>query len=450
MRRTLSTALPALLIFSLALTGLYAGGSQEGSGQRGAAAAAANPTDNPWTNGEDLSGTTVNIFGAFVEPGSDFFEESLEYFEEQTGITVNYEGSGDFESLISVRVEGGDPPDIAAFPQPGVLRDFVMRGAVIDLNDWFEEGHLQQQYDQSWLEIATMEGIMAGVWYRANVKSLVWYPLPEFEERGYEVPETWDEMMALTEQIAQDGTPPWSIGIESSGATGWVATDWLEDIMLRTATPEKYDQWVKGELPFNSPEVRRAMDIMADIWKNEDYVRGGVKSILTVPFGDAVNPLFADPPRAFLHRQASFITDFFPEDAVVGEDVGFFYLPPIDEEEGRAVLGAGDIFAAFNDRPEVAAVMRYLTTGRSIKRWVESGGVVAPHKDAKLSWYPTEANRRYAEILQNADTFRFDASDMMPGQIGSGAFWSEMTNWVNGKPAEEALQAIDEAWPEEQ
>lgn len=447
MRRTLKMVTIGALVLLIGTGSLWANGSQEGSGQR-KGVAAENPTGNPWTNGEDLSGTTVNIFGAFVEPGSDFFRESMDYFEEQTGITVNYQGSGDFESLISVRVEGGDPPDIAAFPQPGVLQDFVVRGTVVDLNQWFDQDYLLKHYDQSWLDIATMDGIMAGVWYRANVKSLVWYPVPEFEEAGYEVPETWDEMMALADQMVEDGNTPWSIGIESSGATGWVATDWLEDIMLRTAAPEKYDQWVNGELPFDSPEVRRAMNIMAEIWKNEEYVLGGKNSILTVPFGDAPSPLFRDPPRAFLHRQASFITDFFPEDAVVGEDVDFFYLPPIDEEEGRAVLGAGDIFAAFEDRPEVAAVMRYLTTGRSIKPWVESGGVVAPHKDAKLSWYPTEANRRYAEILQNADTFRFDASDMMPGQVGAGAFWSEMVDWVNGQPIDETLQAVDDAWPE--
>lgn len=447
MRRTLTQAVVLAMILLIGTLGAWANGSQEGAGER-EGVAAENPTDNPWTNGEDLSGTTVNIFGAFVEPGSDFFREALDYFEAQTGITVNYTGSGDFESLISVRVEGGDPPDIAAFPQPGVLQDFVGRGAVVDLNQWFTEEYLLEHYDQSWLDIATMDGIMAGVWYRANVKSLVWYPIPEFQEAGYEVPETWDEMMDLTAQMAEDGNTPWSIGIESSGATGWVATDWLEDIMLRTVTPEKYDRWVEGELDFNSPEVKRAMNIMGEIWKNPDYVLGGVNSILTVPFGDAPNPLFRDPPRAYLHRQASFITDFFPEDAVVGENVDFFYLPPIDEEEGNPVLGAGDIFAAFEDRPEVGAVMRYLTTGRSIKPWVESGGVVAPHKDAKLSWYPTEANRRYAEILQNADTFRFDASDMMPGQVGAGAFWSQMVNWVNGKPLEETLQAIDESWPE--
>ncbi len=442
-----------VLTVSLITFGCQQGGEQqEGqeAAEEGAGGAQASYTDNPWTQGEDLSGTTVTIFGAFVEPGSDYFIESMSAFEEQTGIEVEYNGSGDFESLISVRVEGGDPPDIASFAQPGLLEDMVRRGHIQDLNDWFDRSFLEEHYDDSWLEIATMNDIMAGIWYRANVKSLVWYPQPEFSEAGYEVPETWDEMMELSRTMADDGTPPWSIGIESSGATGWVATDWLEDIMLRTVPPEKYDAWVQGELPFNSEEVKRAANIMGEIWFNEDFVLGGTQSILTVPFGDAVEPLFRDPPQAWLHRQASFITDFFPEDAEVGEDVNFFYLPPIDEEEGKPVLGAGDIMAAFEDRPEVRAVMRYLATGESIKAWVQSGGVVAPHKDARLDWYPTEANRRYAEILQEADTFRFDGSDMMPGQVGTGAFWNQMTNWVGGSDLETVLENIDQAWPEEE
>ena len=447
-----------LLIVLVVIASLLAFGCQQGEQQQegrqaedeATGEARASYTDNPWTDGQDLSGTTVTIFGAFVEPGSQYFVEGMKPFEEQTGIDVQYTGSGDFESLISVRVEGGDAPDIASFAQPGLLEDMVRRGHIEDLNQWFDRSFLEEHYDQSWLEIATMNDIMAGIWYRANVKSLVWYPSPEFSEAGYEVPQTWEEMMDLSRMMADDGNTPWSIGIESSGATGWVATDWMEDIMLRTVTPEKYDAWVNGELPFDSEEVTRAANIMAEIWFNEDFVLGGTQSILTVPFGDAAEPLFKDPPQAWLHRQASFITDFFPDGTTVGEDVDFFYLPPIDEEEGKPVLGAGDIMAAFKDRPEVRAVMRYLATGESIEAWVKSGGVVAPHKDAKLEWYPTEANRRYAEILQNADTFRFDASDMMPGQVGTGAFWTQMTNWVGGEDLETVLQNIDAAWPEEE
>lgn len=392
----------------------------------------------------------VNIFGAFVDVDAERFTASMVAFEERTGIDVVYEGSGDFESLITVRVEGGDPPDIAAFPQPGLLGEFVSDGSVMDMNDWFETSYLKQQYIDSWLEMATMDDIMAGIWYRANVKSLVWYPRKAFDAAGYKVPQTWDEMIALSDQIVADGGVPWSIGIESSGATGWVATDWMEDIMLRTAGPAKYDQWVKGELPFNSPEVKRAAEIMGDIFFNPEYVYGGTTSILTVPFGDAPAAITTNPPKAWLHRQASFIPAFFPEKGAEVErgDISFFYLPPIDADKGKPVLGAGDIYAAFTDRPEVREVMEFLTTGESTKEWVKAGGFVSPHKDADLAWYPTEADRKIGEILLNASVFRFDASDLMPGSVGAGTFWTGMVDYVSGQDLEKVMKAIDSSWPE--
>lgn len=440
MKSKLIFVLVALLLVTP--LGLFAGGQQAA-----APAADVDYTDNPWTDGQDLSGRRVDIFGAFVDEDARRFRASMELFEEQTGIRVVYEGSGDFESLITVRVEGGSPPDMAAFPQPGLLGDFVAGGHVIDMNNWFSMDYLQAQYDQSWLDMATMDGIMSGFWHRANVKSLVWYPKGPFEERGYQIPETWDELIALTDQIVADGDTPWAIGIESAGATGWVGTDWIEDILLRTAPVEVYDAWVVGEHPFDSPEVRRAFEIMSDIWFNDDYVLGGTDAILLVPFGDSPNALFENPPAAWLHRQASFIPAFFPEGAQVGVDVDFFYLPGIDEEFGNPVLGAGDIYGVFTDRPEVRALARYMTQGISTKSWVEAGGFVSPHADTPLEWYTTEADRRYAEIIQNADTFRFDGSDLMPGPVGAGSFWTEMVNYVNGKDLTAVLRAIDNSWP---
>lgn len=390
----------------------------------------------------------VTIFGAFVDEDARRFEAAMKSFEEETGIDIQYEGSGDFETLILVRVEGNDAPDIAAFPQPGLLSDFVSKDRVIDLNEWFEADYLQGQYEQHWLDMATIDGIMAGAWYRANVKSLVWYPVPEFKEAGYEVPETWDELLALSDKMVEDGNTPWCIGIESSGATGWVATDWMEDIMLRTQPVEKYDQWVKGELPFNSPEVKAAAEKMGEIWFNEDYVYGGTASILTMPFGDAPTPLFDDPPSCYMHRQASFIPGFFPEGVEVGKDVDFFYLPPINAEYPRPVLGAGDILAAFNDRPEVRQVMEYLTTPEATKAWLQSGGFVSPHKETPLEWYPTDTDRKYAEILSDASVFRFDGSDLMPGAVGAGSFWTGMVDYVSGEDLDAVLTTIDDTWPE--
>lgn len=399
----------------------------------------------------EYKGTKVTMFGPFTDADQVKFENSIKDFESKTGIDIQYEGSKEFEATINIRVDGGNAPDIADFPQPGLLASVAKTGKVIDLTNILDQEKLKANYNQSWLDMATMDGkdgkLMAGVWNRSNVKSLVWYPKKAFEEAGYKVPQTWDEMMALTEQIAKDGDAAWGIGIESGAATGWPATDWIEDIMLRTTTPENYDKWVKGELPFTSPEVKHAVEVMSKIWMNPDYVYGGTKSIVTTAFGDAPAPMFENPPKVWLHRQANFITSFFPETAKVGEDYDWFYLPPIDEKYGKPVLVAGDIYAMFNDRPEVRAVMEFFSTGESIKTWVQSGGVIAPMKDASLDWYTTDADRRMAQLVQDASTLRFDGSDLMPGKVGAGTFWKGMTDYVSGTAnLDQALKQIQAGW----
>lgn len=392
----------------------------------------------------------VYIFGAFVDVDAERFAESVKDFEERTGIDIIYEGSGDFESLITVRAEGGDPPHIAVFPQPGLMADLVRRGYVFDVRSLgLDENFLRQQYSDAWVNLSKVDGVPYGVWYRASLKSIVWYAKPIFEKEGYQIPQTWDELLALSQQMVDDGYVPWSIGIESSGATGWVATDWIEDIMLRTATPQQYDDWVTGKLKFNSPEVKRAINIMSEIWFNEDFVLGGRNSILTVPFGDAATPLVTDPPRALMHRQATFISGFLPEDAQqrIGEVIDVFYLPPIDPEEGSPALGAGDIFSPMQDTPETREVMEFLATGASIEQWVRAGGAIAAHKDAKLEWYPGEVERSAAEILSKATVFRFDGSDLMPGVVGAGTFWTGIVDYVSGEDLDTVTDKIDASFP---
>ena len=181
------TLLIAAALCAITAAPLFATGEEETS----TASAAA---DNPWTDGQDLSGSTVNVFGAFVDVDAERFDASMAPFEEQTGIDIVYEGSGDFESLVVIRAEGGDPPDIAAFPQPGLMADMVRRGFIVDLSQSFSMDYLQQQYSNAWIDLSRVDDTIAGVWYRASLKSLVWYAKPVFEAEGYEIPETWDEL----------------------------------------------------------------------------------------------------------------------------------------------------------------------------------------------------------------------------------------------------------------
>ena len=399
-------------------------------------------------------GTVVVVDGPFADADTVKFEQSVVAFEEATGIDVQYIGGKEFEGSIGVRVEAGDAPDIADFPQPGLLATFARQGYVVDPTTFISQEWLAQQYNQSWLDMATMEGedgsMTAGVFHRFNGKSLVWYPKDDFDAAGYTVPETWDDLMALTQQIADDGDPAWCIGIESGAATGWPATDWTEDLMLRTTSLENYDAWVSGELPFDSPEVRTAIETFSEIWFNPDYVFGGTNGIVSTNFGDSPAPMFEDPPGCWLHRQGNFITGFFPADAEAGVDYDFFYLPPVSDEFGRPFLVAGDIMAMFNDRPEVRALMEYFTTPESASGWLDTGGALAAHQTATPDMYGVALERGIAELVAQATSFRFDASDLMPGEVGAGSFWKGMTDYVSGAAdLDTILPEIDASWPTE-
>jgi alpha-glucoside transport system substrate-binding protein len=217
--------------------------------------------------------------------------------------------------------------------------------------------------------------------------------------------------------------------------------------MLRTTSLQNYDKWTTGQLPFASSEVKHAAEVLTEIWQDK-YVYGGRAAVATTFFGDAPLPMFEDPPKCWLHKQGNFITSFFPQDAQAGVDYDFFYFPGIDDAYGKPVLVAGDIWAAFADRPEVLAVMEYFTKGEHLKTWIQSGGAISPHLDSSLDWYSNDVDRGVAKIILEASAVRFDGSDLMPGQVGAGSFWKEMTSYISGQAdLDTALQNIDATWP---
>ena len=441
MNRRVWQSIAAVVVVAIALSAVPFASAQEPSALENAMAGM-------------YKGKVVTMAGPFTDNDAVKFDESVKSFEATTGIDIQYSGSKEFEASIAISIEGGNAPDIVDFPQPGLLNNFVKKGLVVDGSKFLDMNKLKANYNQSWLDMATMAApdgpIMAGVWGRVNGKSLVWYPKAAFDAAGYKIPTTWDEMIALSDQIVADGDAPWCIGIESGAATGWAATDWIEEIMLRTTSLENYDKWVKGELKFSSPEVKHAAQVMSDLWFKPGYVYGGRQAIVATNFGDAPKPMFEDPPKCWLHRQGNFITTFFPEGKVAGVDYDFFYLPPIDPAYGKPVLVAGDIYAMFNDRPEVRAVFEYFTTGASVEGWVKAGGAISPHLDSSLDWYTNAVDRGVAEIILNATSVRFDGSDLMPGAVGAGSFWKSMTSYVSGSiTLDTALAEIDASWPKQ-
>ncbi|HEX6607411.1 MAG TPA: ABC transporter substrate-binding protein [Chloroflexia bacterium] len=399
-------------------------------------------------------GTKVSMFGPFTGDDEVKFNNSMKDFEQATGIDIQYVGDKQFETTINVRVEGGSPPDIADFPQPGLLASIAKSGKVLDANKLVNPDWLKQNYNQGYLDTATVDTpsgkILGGIFQRVNAKGLVFYPKKAFDAAGYKTPTTWDEQTKLMNDIVADGDTPWCIGIASGTATGWPATDWVENIMLRTTSTENYDKWTRGELPFTAPEVKKAVQMMADIWFNDKYVYGGRQQIVSTDFGASVAPMFQDPPKCWLVNQGNFITSYFETakpGVKGGVDYDFYYLPPIDPQYGKPVEFGGDIMTAFNDRPEVRAVLQYFSTFDGVKGWVQQGGAIAPQNDSDLAAYGSDMDRKVAQTLLGASVVRFDGSDLMPGAVGAGTFWKAMTDFVSGNAnIDQALQEAQAGW----
>lgn len=401
----------------------------------------------------DIKGQSFNILGPWLGADQELFLSVLPYFEEATGAKVNYSGSDSFEQQIVIDSEAGSPPDMAVFPQPGLAADLAKKGHLKPLGAetavWLDENYAA---GPSWTALGTYEGAdgakaLYAFPYKADVKSLVWYVPENFEDAGYEVPATMEELKALTEQIVADGGTPWCIGLGSGGATGWPATDWVEDLMLRLNPPEDYDAWVKNELKFDDPKVIAAIEDFGWFARNEDFVAGGVNAVVATDFRDSPKGLFTSPPQCYMHRMASFIPSFFPEGSVVGEDSDFFYFPAYgDKDLGQPVLGGGTMFAVMSDNPAARAFVEFLKTPIAHEIWMAQSGFVTPFKGVNPEAYRDDTQRKMGQILLDATTFRFDGSDLMPGAIGAGAFWTGMVDYVGGKSAEDSAKAIQSTW----
>lgn len=404
-------------------------------------------TPAPLVAGEDIG--KVFVMGPFRAEEETAFNNVIKVFEEQNpGIDVIYMGTAEFETLITVRVEAGDPPDIAAFPQPGAVAKFAREGRLVPL--WPEALEVyDEQYTPAWKELSSVDGVPYGMFHRVNAKGWVWYNKPAFEAGGYQVPTTWDELMALTEELKATGIAPWCDGIESGAATGWKGTDWIENLLLRTQPVEVYDKWVAHEIKFDSPEVRKVWEILEGLWMDPELFYGGSQTIALTDFKVPPTWMFGDNPTCWLHMQGSFVTNFFPSDvqANLDEMVGVFMLPPIDPALPFTLEVGGDQYVVFKgkERPEVKKFIEFLGTPASVEPWAKQGGSLFPHVKQDLAWYPTELERTMAEAITKATAARFDGSDMMASELNL-AFWKGVTDWVSGaRTLDEALADIDAA-----
>jgi alpha-glucoside transport system substrate-binding protein len=364
-----------------------------------------------------------------------------------TGVKIVWQGTKTFETEVNVRLEGGNAPDVIDFPQPGLLASSVAKGYLFPMPA--DVGaHAAADFIAGWDVYATVNGKIYGLPGRSSVKSTVWYSPKAFADGGYKIPETLEELTTLSDKIVADGHIPWCIGAASGAATGWVLTDWMEDFMLRINGEKVYDQWQKHEIPFNDPKVKAVADAVGAIVKNPAYLGGDalVKAIATTKFEDGGLPILSGD--CYMHRQASFYSGNWPEGTKVGPDgdVNFFYLPS-PAGGPKYVLGAGDIYAAGTDKPESYDVVRYTGSTEYQESIIESRHELSPNKNVDVAAITDPFTKQVSELQASADVFRFDASDLMPGAVGAGTFWTEITAWVVGGSTDDFLNNVEKSWP---
>jgi alpha-glucoside transport system substrate-binding protein len=395
---------------------------------------------------DDPDGPVIEVVGPYRDGEADAFSEAMVAFTEQTGIGVNYIGTSDLANDIRTALATGTTPDVAILPQPGFIAELALRpDGVLPLPQVVVET-IDANYGETGERLGEIDGVDFGVVYKISPKSLIWYPPAEFASRGVAIPQDLDGLESLVKDLTSE-LSPWCFTMFAFASTGWIVTDWIEDLLLRQAGPEAYDAWVAGDLAFDSPEVRTAMETLDSLVLQQGRAYGGPARYLRNVVSDASLPMFDDPVNCLLHRQAGFAENWLPAEVVPGADTDVFLFPPENAGDDTRLMIGGDTAVMFADTPEIREFMKYLATPESGATWARQGGYTGAHTSVSdyTTYYPHEFDRKLAEAVAEADVLRFDGSDLMPASFAGSSLLQILTSWVSGEISlDKAVADLDE------
>jgi alpha-glucoside transport system substrate-binding protein len=410
-----------------------------------------------------FNGKTVSIQTQWIGGEGTNFAASVADFATATGIKVQIDSIGSsHETVLKTRIDGGKPPDLAMLAQPTPILAYAAAGKVQDVAKLMDPKKLSDEHPNT-IGLVTQGASIWGVPYKADVKSTIWYPIKAFEAKGYAVPTTWDELIALSDKIVADGTNPWCVSAGGPGsATGWQITDWVEEVVLKTKGLDYYNDWISHKVTFQDPGIKDAFtNYVGKIFFTPNYVFGGNTAIVATDQKTPMDPMFTDDlanPKCWMQKIPTWYgPDFFPDQRasgqpskyIIGTDVGIFPFPTIDPAQTYAE-GSADTLMVLADRPEVRAVAQFLATPEGIQNWIRAGSAISTNTTTPADWYAGAYKLKVAaEIANAAKGIGFDASDLMPGKVGAGTFWTESVQWTNngGTNTDAVLKAIDDSWP---
>jgi alpha-glucoside transport system substrate-binding protein len=385
--------------------------------------------DDEESGGGGDGGGTVSVLSLWGGSEKEAFDKVLAKFTADTGIKTQYETARDFLPVIRSRLAAGNPPSMAIVPRPGIVADLARDGSLKSLDDLgIDADKVNENYSTAWTDLTKIDDDTWGIVAKANSKSTIWYDPSRLKETP---PEDWAGLLALTKKLKDSGKTPWAVG----AGDGWPLTDWFESIYLYQAGPDKYEQLFNGDIPFTDPSVKAALREMLKVLNN-DNLPGGVEGALGTPFVDSIGQAFGKNPKAELYYEGGFVggiaTGQVNPALKPGETIDFFQFPKFSDEVGTPLLGAGDVAVAFEDNDNVKKLMEFLAGSEAGTTWVSTGAIVSPNKAVDLSSYPNDLVRKEAEQVRDAEVFKFDGSDLLPGALGTE--WPSVLQGVMKNP----------------
>ena len=398
------------LVLVLGVTLLAAGcGGDDDDGDEGAATGATDTGEG----GGDVSGE-VSVTSTWSGPEQASFEAVIEGFNEQyPNVDVTYDSAGDaLPTVLSTAVEGGNPPSVAVVAQPGLIQGYVERGALQPID--FAQETIAENFAESVIEVGTFDDQLYALLFKAANKSTYWYNVQAFEDAGVEATDNWEDFLANAETIKASGLPAYSIG----GAEGWTLTDLFENIYLRTAGGDMYDQLSRHEIPWTDQSVKDALTEMAKIVGDPDNIVGGTEGALQSDFPTSVSNVFAEDPKGAIVIEGDFVPGVVesPLEAETGYNVSPF---PTINDSPPSVVGGGDLAIMFEDTPASRAFIEYLATPEAAEIWAGRGGFSSANQNLDPSVYPDPITETTASAIAEAEEFRFDLSDLQPSEFGA-------------------------------
>jgi len=394
------------------------------------------------TQSTSVHGGSVNVIGVWSDGELDSFNAVLAPFTAQTGITVNFEASRDQDAILTTRVAAGNPPDLAAAPSPTLLTRFANQKKLVPLQNIIDMNKMKQDYAKSWIDQGTVNGNLVEVFSWASIKGFIWYDPKVWSAKGYTVPKTWDDLIALQTKMKSNGDTPWCVTVNSGAATGWPGSDIQKEITLGQVGPTVYDNWWQGKQKWTSPEIKGAWQSFGQLLgPGTSNVYGGANYVVNTDFGKVGDPMFQNPPKCMMLNQASFITSFFPKTAVAGQDYDYFTMPSQNSANEGARVGAADAWSMFKDTPQARALISYLLTPEAQEVWVKRGGKIAVNNKVPVTDYPDPVSQKIAkDLVSNTKVLKYDAGDLMPSDM-KNAYWQAIVAFIQDQSKLDSILA---------